>query len=46
MPYYDGWQKVIVSNDKDFYQLCDEETWYIVPLADVVYNKKRIVSKS
>jgi DNA polymerase-1 len=25
-PFYDGWQKVIASNDKDFYQLCSSET--------------------
>ena len=23
MKYYEGWQKIIVSNDKDFMQLCD-----------------------
>ena len=26
MPDYKEWQKVIVSNDKDFLQLCDDET--------------------
>jgi 5'-3' exonuclease len=41
MPYYDGWQKVIVSNDKDFYQLCDEETIVYRPTSDAVYNKKK-----
>ena len=25
-PFYSGWEKVIASNDKDFYQLCDNET--------------------
>jgi len=45
MPHYDGWQKVIVSNDKDFYQLCDEETVVYRPTSDVVYNKKRIVEE-
>ena len=25
-PHYKGWQKLIVSSDKDFFQLCDEET--------------------
>jgi len=45
MPYYDGWQKVIVSNDKDFYQLCDDETVVYRPTSDVVYNTKRIVEE-
>jgi 5'-3' exonuclease len=45
MRYYDGWQKVIVSNDKDFYQLCDDETVVYRPTSDVVYNKKLIVEE-
>ena len=45
MTAYDGWQKVIVSNDKDFYQLCDEETVVYRPTTDVIYNKKRIVEE-
>ena len=45
MPYYDGWQKVIVSNDKDFYQLCDDETIVYRPTSNVVYNKKKIVEE-
>ena len=45
MPTYDGWQKVIVSNDKDFYQLCDEETVVYRPTTDIIYNKKRIVEE-
>jgi len=42
---YDGWQKVIVSNDKDFYQLCDEETVVYRPTTDIIYNTKRIVEE-
>jgi len=45
MPHYDGWQKVIVSNDKDFYQLCDDETVVYRPTSDVVYNTRRIVEE-
>jgi len=45
MQHYDGWQKVIVSNDKDFYQLCDDETVVYRPTSDVVYNKKIIVEE-
>jgi DNA polymerase-1 len=44
-PAYKGYQKVIVSNDKDFYQLCDEETLVYRPTSDVVFNKKRIVEE-
>jgi len=45
MSYYRGWQKVIVSNDKDFYQLCDGETVVFRPVSKTVYNKKRIVEE-
>jgi|TARA_Y100000034_G_scaffold52612_1_gene64618 DNA polymerase-1 len=45
VPYYDGWQKVIVSNDKDFYQLCNDETVVYRPTSDIIYNKKRIVEE-
>tara|TARA_R110000824_G_scaffold382065_3_gene575140 strand:- start:664 stop:1635 length:972 start_codon:yes stop_codon:yes gene_type:complete len=44
-PNYDGWQKVIVSNDKDFYQLCSEDTVVYRPTTDIIYNKKRIVEE-
>ena len=45
MSYYDGWQKVIVSNDKEFSQLCDAATVGYRPTSDVVYNKKKIVEE-
>jgi DNA polymerase-1 len=44
-PKYRGWQKVIVSNDKDFYQLCDDETVVFRPVSKTVYNKKRIIDE-
>ena len=44
-PKYRGWQKVIVSNDKDFYQLCDDETVVFRPVSKTVYNKKRIIEE-
>ena len=40
---YDEWQKVIISNDKDFLQLCDENTILYRPTADLVMNRKRII---
>ena len=38
-----GWQKVIVSSDKDFYQLCDNETVVFRPIQKQVMNKLRII---
>lgn len=37
--------KVIVSNDKDFYQLCNENTIIYRPTQDEFLNTKRIVEK-
>jgi DNA polymerase-1 len=42
---YDGWQKVIVSSDKDFFQLCDDETVLYRPIQKVFMNKPRILEK-
>ena len=42
---YKGKVKVIVSNDKDFYQLCNEETIIYRPTQDEFLNAKRIVEK-
>ena len=38
-------QKIIVSSDKDFYQLCDESTVILRPIQKEVVNKNRIVEK-
>ena len=46
MNYYKGWQKVIVSNDKDFMQLCDEETVLLRPTQKELLNKSRIVERT
>lgn len=45
MKYYDGWQKVIASNDKDFYQLCDDETVVYRPTGGDLMNKTRIINE-
>lgn len=45
LSHYDGWQKVIISNDKDFLQLCDDETVVYRPTVDVLLNKVRIVDE-
>ena len=41
--HYRGWQKVIVSNDKDFLQLCDDETIVYRPTTDKLETKRTIV---
>tara|TARA_B100000900_G_scaffold258607_1_gene220426 strand:- start:142 stop:1107 length:966 start_codon:yes stop_codon:yes gene_type:complete len=41
--HYQGWQKVIVSNDKDFLQLCDEETVVYRPTTDKIETKKTVI---
>lgn len=46
LPYYDGWQKIIVSNDKDFMQLCDGETVLWRPTKDEILNTTRIVEST
>ena len=40
-----GWQKIIVSSDKDFYQLCDNETVVFRPIQKEVMNKPRIIKE-
>jgi len=42
---YKGWQKVVISNDKDFYQLCNDETVVYRPTGDQLMNKKRIIEE-
>jgi len=46
MEYYKGWQKIIVSNDKDFMQLCDEETVLYRPTKKEILNKQRVVEQT
>tara|TARA_R100001082_G_scaffold45410_2_gene24231 strand:- start:545 stop:1519 length:975 start_codon:yes stop_codon:yes gene_type:complete len=42
---FKGWQKVIVSSDKDFYQLCDGETVVHRPIQHETLNVDRIIDK-
>tara|TARA_B100000131_G_scaffold292269_1_gene306576 strand:+ start:32177 stop:33169 length:993 start_codon:yes stop_codon:yes gene_type:complete len=46
MPHYKDWQKIIVSNDKDFMQLCGEQTVLWRPTKDEILNTKRIVEQT
>ena len=40
---FKGWQKVVVSSDKDFLQLCDGETVLFRPIQKKVHTKMNIV---
>ena len=40
--HYEGWQKIIVSSDKDFFQLCDEDTAVYRPIQDVLETQGTI----
>tara|TARA_Y100000310_G_scaffold152211_1_gene151735 strand:- start:1844 stop:2833 length:990 start_codon:yes stop_codon:yes gene_type:complete len=44
-PRHRGWQKIIVSSDKDFYQLCDDETIIYRPIQKEVLNKNNVIEK-
>jgi len=43
--YYEGWQKVIVSNDKDFLQLCDDFTLVYRPVKDEFVSRKKVIEE-
>ena len=43
LPSLRGSDKIIVSSDKDFFQLCDDETILLRPVQKQVLNKSRIV---
>jgi len=40
---YRGWQKIIVSSDKDFFQLCDSETVVFRPIQKKVVSRNTIL---
>jgi 5'-3' exonuclease len=42
---FDDFQKVIVSSDKDFFQLCDDSTVVFRPIQKEVLNKNNILDK-
>jgi 5'-3' exonuclease len=42
---YDGWQKIIISSDRDFFQLCDEETVLYRPIQKTYVNKPRLIEE-
>ena len=46
MPQYKDWQKVIVSSDKDFFQLLNDNTVLYRPIQKEVLNKNSIIEKT
>ncbi|MAH44418.1 hypothetical protein CMI37_01225 [Candidatus Pacearchaeota archaeon] len=45
MDYYKEVQKIIVSNDKDFLQLCNDETILYRPTAHLLMNTNRVIEE-
>ena len=45
LPHFKEWQKIIVSSDKDFIQLCGDKTILYRPIQDEILNSKRIVEQ-
>ena len=43
--YYEDWQKVIVSSDKDFFQLLDQKTVLYRPVQKQVLNMNKLIEK-
>ena len=44
-PVYEDWQKVIVSSDKDFFQLLNDSTILIRPIQKKIVNKNNILEE-
>lgn len=42
---YSDWVKIILSNDKDFIQLCDDKTILMRPTQDEILNKNAIIKE-
>ena len=43
--HYEGWKKTIISSDKDFYQLADDETSIYRPIQDKMVTTETIVEE-
>ena len=42
---YKNWEQVIVSSDKDFFQLCDDDVIVYRPIQKKIMNKNRIIEE-
>ncbi len=45
LPRFEGWEKVIVSSDRDFLQLCDNKTVLFRPIQKKVHTKVNIIEE-
>ena len=45
MEHYKGWEKTIVSSDKDFFQLVDDETSLYLPMQDAIADTDYLLEK-
>lgn len=43
--YYKGWRKTIISSDKDFFQLCDDETQIYRPIQKKIVDRQGIIDE-
>ena len=43
LDHFSGWEKVIVSSDKDFIQLCNDETILFRPIQKKIHTKLNVV---
>jgi DNA polymerase-1 len=43
--HYEGWKKTIISSDKDFYQLADDETSIYRPIQDKMVTTETLVEE-
>tara|TARA_R110000824_G_scaffold176063_2_gene354860 strand:+ start:736 stop:1734 length:999 start_codon:yes stop_codon:yes gene_type:complete len=44
-PFYSGWNKIIISSDKDFFQLCDDHTSVYRPIQNKIVTKQSILDE-
>ena len=42
-PRYDGWRKIIISSDKDFFQLCRDDVQIYRPIQKKIVTKESII---
>ena len=43
--YYKGWKKTIISSDKDFFQLCNDEVQIYRPIQKTLMTKDKVVEE-
>lgn len=43
--HYKDWNKIIISSDKDFFQLCNDTTKVYRPIQDILMTKEKIIEE-